>query len=177
VPKNLVRPISSAVDKLERYRRGVKKESTYALILSADSASSPFRSISDERRIFPNTLEVLRSDTILSGNEQGQKNVGDMRQLLRYLETCNVALGVKFELSLARGLDYYTVLIYEVAPNDNSLKVGSIAAGGQYDNLAGRFSRREFPASAYLLVSIAYSLHSKVVPRAQSTPGKLTRGS
>jgi histidyl-tRNA synthetase len=133
--------------------------------------------LSDERHIFPNTLEFLWSDSIFSRNEQVQKDVGDMRLLLRYLKACNVALGVKFELSLARGLDYDTVLIYEVARNDTSLKVGSVAAGGRYKNLAGRFSRREFPVSAYLLVLIAYSLHSKIVPWAQSTPGKSTRGS
>jgi len=47
-----------------------------------------------------------------------------------------------FDVSLARGLDYYTGLIFEVVYGDESL--GSICAGGRYDNLCGAFSKKEF---------------------------------
>ena len=47
---------------------------------------------------------------------------------------------VSFDLSLARGLDYYTGVIYEVVLIDGTSQVGSIAAGGRYDTLVGMFS-------------------------------------
>jgi len=47
---------------------------------------------------------------------------------------------VSFDLSLARGLDYYTGVIYEAVLLDGTSSVGSIAAGGRYDNLVGMFS-------------------------------------
>ena len=49
------------------------------------------------------------------------------------------SVAVSFDLSLARGLDYYTGVIYEAVTHGES-GVGSIAAGGRYDNLAGMFS-------------------------------------
>jgi histidyl-tRNA synthetase len=50
-----------------------------------------------------------------------------------------------FDLSLARGLDYYTGLIYEAVLTDTD-RVGSIAAGGRYDDLLGMFSNKSVPA-------------------------------
>jgi histidyl-tRNA synthetase len=47
---------------------------------------------------------------------------------------------IQFDLSLARGLAYYTGLIYECVVLDGDTKVGSIAAGGRYDGLVGMFS-------------------------------------
>jgi histidyl-tRNA synthetase len=50
-----------------------------------------------------------------------------------------------FDLSLARGLDYYTGVIYEAVLTDTD-RIGSIAAGGRYDNLVGMFSNKQVPA-------------------------------
>ncbi|KAF0693929.1 Aste57867_15149 [Aphanomyces stellatus] len=61
--------------------------------------------------------------------------------LWSYLEAMGVIDYVSFDLSLARGLDYYTGLIYEfVLTGADATQVGSIAAGGRYDNLVGMFS-------------------------------------
>merc|ERR1711871_650741 len=50
---------------------------------------------------------------------------------------------ISFDLTLARGLDYYTGVIYEaILPKGNT---GSIAAGGRYDNLVGKFSDKHIP--------------------------------
>ena len=50
-----------------------------------------------------------------------------------------------FDFSLARGLDYYTGLIYEAVLTDEN-RVGSIAGGGRYDGLVGMFSGKEVPS-------------------------------
>ena len=71
-----------------------------------------------------------------------------MSVLLEYLEAWNIMDKVSFDLSLARGLDYYTGVIYEIVmtPNEEDIKnaeagttvgVGSVAAGGRYDGLVG----------------------------------------
>ncbi len=49
------------------------------------------------------------------------------------------------DLSLARGLDYYTGVIYEAVLTSDS-QVGSIASGGRYDELIGMFSKKEIPS-------------------------------
>jgi histidyl-tRNA synthetase len=146
VPADLVRPISSAVDKLDKLlwsevRNEMEQKGLDAAV--ADKVGSYVVQFGD--RTFEETLEFLRSDDVLSQNEQVRNGVKEMDLLLRYLTASDVARYVKFDLSLARGLDYYTGLIYEVVPNDASLKVGSIAAGGRYDNLVGTFSRRDIP--------------------------------
>lgn len=53
---------------------------------------------------------------------------------------------VSFDLSLARGLDYYTGIIYEIVLTDNSTGLGSISGGGRYDNLIGMFCQHQIPA-------------------------------
>jgi histidyl-tRNA synthetase len=73
-----------------------------------------------------------------------QYDTSEIETLLNY---CN-ALGVPEELidfdpSLARGLDYYTGIIYEIVSFDN-LDLGSLCAGGRYDNLCGLFCKESF---------------------------------
>jgi len=52
---------------------------------------------------------------------------------------------ISFDFSLARGLDYYTGLIYECVFTETD-RVGSIAGGGRYDGLVGMFSGKDIPA-------------------------------
>lgn len=60
-----------------------------------------------------------------------------MTTLFEYLEVYNVTDRVSFDLSLARGLDYYTGVIYEAVLV--GAEVGSVAGGGRYDDLVGMF--------------------------------------
>lgn len=68
-----------------------------------------------------------------------------MELLFDYLENMNCLDKIVFDFSLARGLDYYTGLIYEAVLTDTD-KVGSIAGGGRYDGLVGMFSSKNIPA-------------------------------
>lgn len=52
---------------------------------------------------------------------------------------------IVFDFSLARGLDYYTGLIYEAVLTDTD-RLGSIAGGGRYDGLVGMFSGKDIPS-------------------------------
>jgi histidyl-tRNA synthetase len=146
VPNELVRPISSAVDKLDKMPWSeVKKEMEQKGLRSEVADKIGAYVLHDELSSFTTALEFLRSDDLLSQSDQVKKGVEEMDLLLRYLTASDVAKYIHFDLALARGLDYYTGLIYEVVPKDSCLKVGSIAAGGRYDNLVGMFSRRDIP--------------------------------
>ena len=64
----------------------------------------------------------------------------DMKLLMDYLDAMGSLPNIQFDMSLARGLDYYTGVIYEAVLVDGTSAVGSISAGGRYDNLVGMFS-------------------------------------
>merc|ERR1711874_848435 len=79
----------------------------------------------------------------LSESKRAKQGLEEMRLLLRYCELYQCLDVVSFDLSLARGLDYYTGIIYEavlMADNpDEEISVGSVAGGGRYDGLVGMF--------------------------------------
>ena len=68
-----------------------------------------------------------------------------MELLFTYCEAMGCLDNISFDFSLARGLDYYTGLIYECVLTDTD-RLGSIAGGGRYDNLIGMFSGKQIPA-------------------------------
>lgn len=80
-------------------------------------------------------LEVLR--TVLSESEIGLKGVEEVDFILNKLNALNLHNPVELDLTLARGLNYYTGAIIEVKAMD--VEIGSITGGGRYDNLTGVF--------------------------------------
>lgn len=70
----------------------------------------------------------------------------DMRKLFSYLQAMKRLKKVSFDMSLARGLDYYTGVIYEIVLTDKTSQLGSISGGGRYDNLIGMFCQHQIPA-------------------------------
>ena len=80
-------------------------------------------------------LKVLR--TVLAESEIGLKGVEEVDFILNKLSALNLHNPVELDLTLARGLNYYTGAIIEVEAMD--MKIGSITGGGRYDNLTGIF--------------------------------------
>lgn len=74
---------------------------------------------------------------VLSGSETGQKGVDEVAFVIRMLESANLRNQLDLDLTLARGLNYYTGCIFEVKALDTA--IGSITGGGRYDNLTGIF--------------------------------------
>lgn len=74
---------------------------------------------------------------VLKGSETGLKGVEETRFVLERLKCTGLANDILFDLTLARGLNYYTGAIFEVKALD--VPMGSIAGGGRYDNLTGIF--------------------------------------
>ena len=80
-------------------------------------------------------LEVISQ--VLAGSETGQKGVEETRFILDTLKAVGLNNEIELDLTLARGLNYYTGAIFEVKALDTPM--GSITGGGRYDNLTGIF--------------------------------------
>lgn len=78
------------------------------------------------------TLKAALTDT-----EIGIKGIEELEKLYSYISVSSFTNNVKLDISLARGLDYYTGTIFEVVSDE--LHMGSICGGGRYDNLTGIF--------------------------------------
>lgn len=74
---------------------------------------------------------------VLASSETGLKGVEEIQTILKHVEALNVKTKVELDLTLARGLNYYTGAIFEVKALD--VQIGSITGGGRYDNLTGVF--------------------------------------
>ncbi len=75
--------------------------------------------------------------TVLSQSEIGMKGIEETRFILDTLRSSSLSNEIQFDLTLARGLNYYTGAIFEVKALD--VEIGSITGGGRYDNLTGIF--------------------------------------
>ncbi|MCW3807285.1 histidine--tRNA ligase [Plebeiibacterium marinum] len=84
-------------------------------------------------------VETLKS--VLKTSEVGLKGVSEIESVLEYLATLTITTEVELDLTLARGLNYYTGAIFEVKALD--VQIGSITGGGRYDDLTGIFGLKD----------------------------------
>ncbi|KAJ1807270.1 Cytoplasmic and mitochondrial histidine tRNA synthetase [Coemansia sp. RSA 2523] len=157
VEEEKVRAISSAVDKLDKLPwADVRREMTEEKGLDGAVADRIGEFV--QLRGGAELLERLQSMPDLMRSEKAQQGVREMQAFFKYAEIYGVLDRISFDMSLARGLDYYTGIIYEAVlveeeksrtksqtksrnPSDESqARVGSIAAGGRYDKLVGMFA-------------------------------------
>ena len=74
---------------------------------------------------------------MLKGTETGKQGMEEVTTVFEYLKEFTLSSEVEFDLTLARGLNYYTGAIIEVKAKDEG--IGSICGGGRYDDLTGIF--------------------------------------
>ena len=145
VPDDKLRPICSAIDKLDKESWETVKEEmvvTKGLDVAVADRLGELVKIKGEPRA---VMARLRTVVGFVEHPQAGEGLRQLEVLFKYLEAMNCLTKINFDLSLARGLDYYTGVIYEAAQTGES-KVGSIAAGGRYDGLVGMFSGKAVPA-------------------------------
>lgn len=81
---------------------------------------------------------VQTASQIIRSSETGKKGIEEVETLIRLLEAASQSQEkVQFDITLARGLSYYTGTIFEVKVNN--VEIGSVSGGGRYDNLTGMF--------------------------------------
>lgn len=88
---------------------------------------------------------LTRLDSLLAGSTHGEEGLAKLRELFAASRIAGVpAERVELDVSIARGLDYYTGTIYETFLTDDP-KIGSVCSGGRYDNLAALFTNQKLP--------------------------------
>lgn len=125
-----------AIDKLDKIGRDKVEEELSINGFSQEAIEnlSPLFEI-----LGSNEEKVQQLENILAGIETGEKGILELRQIFQYLKDFGIENDhVEFDLTLARGLSYYTGTILEVRANNSSI-TSSITGGGRYDNLTGVF--------------------------------------
>ncbi|MDQ1769720.1 histidine--tRNA ligase [Labilibaculum sp. A4] len=88
-----------------------------------------------------NSEKLAKLKELLSSSEIGMKGIEELETVFTYLSQLDVQTEVELDLTLARGLNYYTGAIFEVKSKD--MEFGSITGGGRYDDLTGIFGLKD----------------------------------
>ncbi len=126
--------ITVAIDKLDKIgQEGVNKE-------LAEKGLSPatIAKLQPILELKGNSIEKLdQLAIVLASSETGLKGIAEMRTIFTFIHEVQPGAKVEIDLTLARGLNYYTGAIIEIKAND--AQMGSISGGGRYDDLTGIF--------------------------------------
>ena len=126
--------ITVAIDKLEKIGLDNVKAELLERGLEPEAVAKlqPILELAGNNR---QKLDALRA--VIGASETGLKGIEEMETVFGYAERLGLGLQVDLDLSLARGLNYYTGAIFEVKALD--FAIGSICGGGRYDDLTGIF--------------------------------------
>jgi len=129
-----------ALDKLDKIgEEGVKKEMREKGI--SEKALEKIQPIFNLKGDFAEKIEGLKS--ILDGSKIGQKGIEELQFIQHAIDEMPLkSASLDLDVTLARGLNYYTGAIFEVAAPEN-VKMGSIGGGGRYDDLTGIFGLKD----------------------------------
>jgi len=95
-------------------------------------------------------LQELKADTVFMANQSAKSGIEELELLFTYLGAMNCLDKLSLDLSLARGLDYYTGVIFEaIHLSESAQGIGSILGGGRYDGLVGRFCSNQVPSVGF----------------------------
>ena len=126
--------ITVAIDKLEKIGLDAVNAELIERGIDAESVARqrPILELEGD-----NMSKLSKLEEVIGVSETGRKGIEEMRTIFGYAEALGVALDIELDLSLARGLNYYTGAIFEVKALDYA--IGSICGGGRYDDLTGIF--------------------------------------
>lgn len=126
--------ITVAIDKLDKMGIEKVKEELLRIGLSENSISKI-----EEILVFDGNTEqkLVFLDKLLSGTSSGREGMEEIKTVFDFVKDLQLNSEVELDLTLARGLNYYTGAIIEVKAKD--VEMGSICGGGRYDDLTGIF--------------------------------------
>ncbi|CAN8258285.1 unnamed protein product [Cochlearia groenlandica] len=145
VPPEKFTTICSSIDKLDKQSfEQVKKEMVEVKGLSSEIADRIGKLVEQKGDPMEVLSKLSQEGSEFLANEPSKEALDDLSVLFKALERSKCIHKIVFDLSLARGLDYYTGVIFEAVCI--GAEVGSIGAGGRYDNLIGKFGKEQVPA-------------------------------
>jgi histidyl-tRNA synthetase len=126
--------ITVAIDKLDK----IGLENVNSELRSKGLSDNAISNLQPFIQLGGNIAEKLdRLGMLLSESVVGMKGITELQTLFRYVTDTSLSCEVELDLTLARGLNYYTGAIIEVKSKE--VAIGSICGGGRYDNLTGVF--------------------------------------
>ncbi|KAL3772782.1 hypothetical protein ACHAWU_003341 [Discostella pseudostelligera] len=139
VPADRFRTICSAVDKLDKEPWSeVRREMVEDKGLAGEVADRIGEFVVLKGKPWE-MYKLLTEGKKFGDHKEAAEAMEDLRICFEYLEAMDKLQFISFDLSLARGLDYYTGVIYEAVCMNGNTQVGSIGGGGRYDNLVSMF--------------------------------------
>jgi histidyl-tRNA synthetase len=126
--------ITVAIDKIEKagFENVMDELKQRGLSLKSIKKLRPFLQIKGTY------LEIIAQlKPLLANSASGQKGIEEMETLFKLMNEAQINVKTEFDITLARGLNYYTGAIIEVKAN--KVEIGSICGGGRYDDLTGIF--------------------------------------
>jgi histidyl-tRNA synthetase len=138
-------PLLRSLDKLPKIGRDkVAEEMVKEAAVSAEQADAVLQ-LAETTGTNAEVLDKLEAFFAPSPNERATEGIKRLRELLAVAKTAGVPDGrIKIDLSICRGLDYYTGTIYETFLTDLP-GIGSVCSGGRYDNLASKYTKQVLP--------------------------------
>jgi histidyl-tRNA synthetase len=126
--------ITVAIDKLDK----IGLENVNSELISKGLSDKAISNLQPFLQLKGTTSEkIVRLGDLLSGSPAGMEGITELQTLFAYFDKSPLIGDMELDLTLARGLNYYTGAIIEVKSKDVS--IGSICGGGRYDNLTGVF--------------------------------------
>src|SRR6056297_898920 len=138
--KHLLVDFTVALDKLDKIGdEGVKKEMRHKGISDAAiEKAAPLFTLKGT-----NTEQLDSLDSLLQSSEEGKKGVAELRYIIDSVAQLGLhSASLAIDVTLARGLNYYTGAIFEVSAPEG-VSMGSIGGGGRYDDLTGIFGLKD----------------------------------
>lgn len=136
-----------AIDKLDKIGRvGVEAEMCTTGGVQAQVASAVLDLFADPDLSLETVDRVLTEKAGYQG-EQHANSIGRLREVVALVQAAGFGDKLRFDPTIARGLDYYTGIIYETRLTDPKVaSIGAVMSGGRYDELIGMFAREKIPA-------------------------------
>ncbi len=135
-------PVLRAIDKLDKAGPESVRDELEACGVTGRPADQLLQMVS----IRGSNEEVLQQlQPLVDGNDQATTGLERMRQFAKHIAASGISdARLRIDPSIARGLDYYTGMVFETYLNQDP-EIGSVCSGGRYDNLAELFTKRELP--------------------------------
>lgn len=133
-----LKDVAISIDKIDKIGVEKVKEELISRSIDKEKVEKLLEVLNNDLN-FEQLIALLKSR--ISNTEQGHKGLLEIEELFEYINSSSFECNVKLDLSLARGLDYYTGSIFEVKADD--VNVGSICGGGRYDNLTEFFGLKD----------------------------------
>jgi histidyl-tRNA synthetase len=132
-----------SLDKLTKIGREKAAAEMVATAGASEAQADQVLKLSDLRGENDEVLKQL--EPLVAGSEIGEAGVSRLSEILAGIDAAGVERSrIRLDVSIARGLDYYTGAIFETLL-DELPTIGSVCSGGRYDNLAGLFTKQELP--------------------------------